>query len=107
MGAVGLPGDYTSPSRFVQAAFLKEYIITVSGINAGIHNIHRILDSVKIPKGVKVKASGHSDYTQHLGIMDNTNRCYYFEGYEMYHPVAYQITDKLIADGEVVEFNQN
>lgn len=50
-GAIGLPGDYTSASRFVRTAFQQTYTEAVTGLDQGIKNIHRILSFVQIPKG--------------------------------------------------------
>lgn len=39
------------------------------------------LNAVDIPKGVKKKSDGLSDYTQYKAIIDLDDQCYYFMKY--------------------------
>ncbi|MGY3767127.1 choloylglycine hydrolase family protein [Vagococcus vulneris] len=77
-GALGLPGDYTSASRFIRTAFLREHTEKENGLVAVSH----ILNAVDIPKGVKIKADNSIDYTQYKAIMNLEARDYYFMNYE-------------------------
>ena len=76
-GTRGLPGDYTSISRFVRAAYVRQYSERENGLVALSH----ILNSVDIPKGVKKKPDGLSDYTQYRMMIDLSGRCCYFRRY--------------------------
>lgn len=59
-GMIGLPGDYTPPSRFVRAvAFSKTARRTPDGPEA-IYEIFRILDSFNVPLGAS-EGSGDTD----------------------------------------------
>jgi choloylglycine hydrolase len=59
-GMIGLPGDYTPPSRFVRAvAFSKTARRTPDGPEA-IYEIFRILDSFNVPLGA-AEGSGDTD----------------------------------------------
>ncbi|MBR5816174.1 MAG: choloylglycine hydrolase family protein, partial [Anaerotignum sp.] len=49
MGAIGLPGDWSSPSRFVRAAFVRENSIPPEG--AEVSQFFHILSSVAMPRG--------------------------------------------------------
>ncbi|EFZ35634.1 choloylglycine hydrolase family protein [Ligilactobacillus ruminis] len=76
-GTRGLPGDYTSISRFVRAAYVRQY----SERENGLLSLSHILNAVDIPKGVKKKSDGLSDYTQYKAIIDLDDQCYYFMKY--------------------------
>lgn len=81
-GALGLPGDYTSPSRFVRTAFAKQFSEPTPDIPSTLNLLQHLLDWVTIPKGVKLKADGDSDYTQYRGFMSLDERAYYMEPYD-------------------------
>lgn len=44
--------------------------------------LQHLLNAVTIPKGVKLKDDGHSDYTQYRGYMSLTDLAYYLEPYD-------------------------
>ncbi|MFW7432622.1 choloylglycine hydrolase family protein [Vagococcus carniphilus] len=81
-GALGLPGDYTSISRFVRTAFISEHIEKVSGFEESINVITRLLSSVFIPKGIKKKENGKDDYTQFVSYMALNDCSYVINYYE-------------------------
>ena len=62
-GAIGLPGDFTPPSRFVRAAFLVNSAIQGKNIDEGIAVAFHILDQFDIPLGaVKGEQNGVTIY---------------------------------------------
>jgi choloylglycine hydrolase len=89
-GAMGLPGDYTSPSRFVRMAYLRQNAEQVSGEANVINTLSHLTSSVNIPKGEKLMANGGSDYTQYRGYMSLNTGHYYFQPYQ--DQTIYEIT---------------
>ncbi|HCM89842.1 MULTISPECIES: choloylglycine hydrolase family protein [Vagococcus] len=81
-GGLGLPGDFTSISRFIRIAFMNQYIEKVETTEASLNIIMRMLTSVYIPKGVKKKSDGRDDYTQFISMMDLNQITYYINYYE-------------------------
>lgn len=78
-GAMGLPGDFSSPSRFIRADFLSKYTKTESdGVGAFFH----IMDSVSIPDGAMLGKEGKPHKTLYTACMDTDSRVYYFHTYE-------------------------
>ena len=71
--ASGLPGDWSSESRFLRALFAKKYTV-VSGVNDFFH----ILDSVSVPLGCGKKAWR----TVYSSCADLERGDYYFTTYE-------------------------
>ncbi len=58
-GGTGLPGDYSSPSRFVRMAFMKEYAVRGENEVDGVSRMFRAFAMVDIPEGL---AKGDPDY---------------------------------------------
>lgn len=81
-GAFGLPGDFTSISRFVKTAFMNQYTEKVTTVSESINVISRMLSAVYIPKGVKLKTDGRVDYTQYTSFMDLNHQSYVINYYE-------------------------
>lgn len=81
-GLVGLPGDFTSPSRFVRAAALTATVRPLATSEDAIFEAFRILDSFSIPVGVTARhgqtAQDIESATQITAASDLTNRRYYF-----------------------------
>lgn len=75
-GLIGIPGDYTPPSRFVRAAFLRHFATKPKNADEAIQLAVHIVNNVDIPIGVAQSAEGKtiiSDYTQWVAIKDLTN----------------------------------
>jgi choloylglycine hydrolase len=74
-GMMGLPGDFTPPSRFVRAAFMRHWITQPQNADEAIQAIDHILNTVDIPIGIaQSEENGQvtSDYTQFVAIKDLT-----------------------------------
>lgn len=69
MGALGLPGDLSSASRFVRTAFVKTNSISGEGENDSVGQFFHILGSVDQQRGCCEVAEGNtrSPYTPHVG----------------------------------------
>ncbi|BBM21671.1 choloylglycine hydrolase [Lactiplantibacillus plantarum] len=96
-GALGLPGDYTSMSRFARTVFLKHYAQVPETTTATVNLLQHILNAVTIPKGVKVSATGQATYTEYRSYMDLNHQTYALELYE--NPGVLQqvnLTDQLL-----------
>ena len=52
-GFLGLPGDFTPPSRFVRAAFLKTFAQTQPTGEKSVEQAFHILNNVDVPSGVQ------------------------------------------------------
>ncbi|MBQ9941835.1 MAG: linear amide C-N hydrolase, partial [Christensenellaceae bacterium] len=81
MGAIGLPGDFSSPSRFVRAAFLRETSAPTCGQAESIAQFFRIMAGVSLPKGCVREADGSAVYTQYTCCMDLSRSSYTFSTY--------------------------
>lgn len=83
-GLVGLPGDFTPPSRFVRAAIYTMSAIPSETSEEGIFQLFHILNQFDIPIGaVRDVIDGviHTDYTQMTAASDPQTLKYYFRTY--------------------------
>lgn len=103
-GALGLPGDYTSPSRFVRTVFAKHFSQPMADTPSTLNLLQHLLDNVTIPKGVKLKADGTSDYTQYRGYMSLDDQAYYMEPYDNQELQRVVLTPELLAETTPKEF---
>jgi choloylglycine hydrolase len=83
-GLLGLPGDYTPPSRFVRIAFLSQNAAPAKtaeeGVNLGFHlmnNIDIALGTVRQKHGEKVEM----ELTQYVTLYDLKNKRLYYRTY--------------------------
>lgn len=82
--ALGLPGDYTSSSRFVKAAFLAHYSSKTKNAQEAVNLVDHILNTVDIPIGIIASQENGQmfhDYTQWVAIKDLTNNQLSFADY--------------------------
>ena len=75
MGALGLPGDYSSNSRFIRTAFIKNHL-SIKEDNVG--QFFHALDSVSIPSGVVITENGKEQETQYACCIDASRLIYYY-----------------------------
>ena len=76
MGAMGLPGDWSSASRFVRATFVKLNSPKFSNEDDCVNQTFRILNSVAMPKGSIIMPNGEYEHTIYTCCM-NGGRYYY------------------------------
>lgn len=92
-GWIGLPGDWTPPSRFIRTTALVTAASKPANQRDAINLGNHILSSIDIPFGV-VEDSTHKkpiyDYTQWTVIKDLTNRKFYFR---TYHNMTLRLID--------------
>lgn len=103
-GAMGMPGDYTSPSRFVRTAFMREYTDDVAEDSAAINALSHMLNSVEIPKGVKLSADGSADYTQYRAYMSMHEPAFYIQPYDDQTITRVALTEALMTADQPTEF---
>lgn len=81
-GAIGLPGDFTPPARFIRAAFLNQVTLTEKDSLGEIERAFKILNQFDIPKGAVLdKQDGKETYeeTQWTSAADLSKTHYYFK----------------------------
>ena len=76
-GSVGLPGDYTSPSRLVRAAFAAAHSEGGDPVGQFFHAIA----TVEVPRGCLRLADGKAVFSRYTACMDLHEKAYYYRTY--------------------------
>ena len=81
MGAIGLPGDLSSSSRFVRAAFIKLNSVCENTEECGLSQFFHILHAVEQQSGC-VQVGERFEKTIYTSCCDTDNCVYYYTTYE-------------------------
>jgi len=81
MGAVGLPGDSSSASRFVRAAFVRANAAAGESDAADVAQFFHILSSVEMVEGC-VRLDTGLEKTVYSSCVDTATGVYYYKTYE-------------------------
>ena len=81
MGAMGLPGDYSSSSRFVRACFVKLNSVSEKDETSSVIQFFHILSSVAMPRGC-VRTPKGNEITRYSSCCDTDRGIYYYTTYD-------------------------
>lgn len=79
-GSLGLPGDYSPPSRFVRAAFFSANHPPLATTIDGVEELFHLLNAFDIPMGVS-RVGDESDFTQLTVVRDSHELTYSWRSY--------------------------
>lgn len=82
MGALGLPGDLSSASRFVRAAFVRANSRSDATEEGSISQFFHILGVVEQPRGCCVLEDGSLEITLYTSCCNATRGIYYYTTYD-------------------------
>lgn len=82
MGALGLPGDLSSMSRFVRAAFTRAHSVSDSSENASVSQFFHILGSVEQQRGCCEVAESKYEITIYTSCCNTSKGIYYYTTYD-------------------------
>ena len=85
MGGIGLPGDYSSASRFVKAAFVKLNSVAGKTEAENIHHFFHILSAVEMPLGSVIIHPGEYEITLYSCCCNTDKGIYYYRCYNNSH----------------------
>lgn len=78
MGGMGLPGDFSSMSRFVKTVFVKNFSKDFISLSQFFH----ILNSVAQPRGSTEVEEGKYEYTIYSSCMDFDKNIFHYKTYD-------------------------
>lgn len=81
MGAIGLPGDLSSASRFTRVAFVKENATPENEREREVMQFFNVLGSVNQVRGCNLLSNGLYEYTAYTSCADLKNIIYYIKTY--------------------------
>ena len=116
MGAIGLPGDLSSQSRFVRAAFTKLNSVSGSSERESVSQFFHILGAVEQTRGCCELENGEYETTIYTSCCNASKGVYYYTTYDNHQITAVDMhkenldgTDlwcfPLILDGEIKSQN--
>ena len=81
-GALGLPGDLSSPSRFVRAAFVRANARAAQTEDASVSQFFHILTSVEQQRGCCELDDGQYEITLYSSCCNADRGIYYYTTYD-------------------------
>lgn len=88
MGAIGLPGDLSSQSRFVRAAFIKMNSVSGESENESVSQFFHILNSVDQQRGCCDLGSEKYEITIYTSCCNTNKGIYYYTAYNNHQITA-------------------
>ena len=82
MGALGMPGDWSSQSRFVKTAFLKLNSVCGPSEEESVNQFFHLLGAVEHPRGSVVMDNGLCEITLYSSCCNTDRGIYYYRTYE-------------------------
>ncbi len=81
MGAIGLPGDLSSPSRFVRVSFIKENSVCGGSEEESVSQFFHILGSVEHQRGAVSLGGGKYEITVYTSCCNTDKGVFYYTTY--------------------------
>ena len=82
MGALGLPGDLSSQSRFIRAAFTKLNSVSGEGETESVSQFFQILNTVSQTRGCCELENGKQEITLYTSCCNTDKGIYYYTTYD-------------------------
>ena len=102
-GLIGLPGDYTPPSRFARVAYIKHLLDQPADEMAALSMMHNVLASVTIPMGLHKNAQGGVEGTLYTSVMCSESLTYYISTKDNHRISAIKL-DNIKDNSEIKHF---
>jgi choloylglycine hydrolase len=92
MGGIGLPGDFSSASRFVKAAFVRANAVCDDDEESSVNQFFHMLTAVEQVRGC-VKIGDAYEITQYSSCVNTDRGIYYFTAYDHRQIAAVRLRD--------------
>ena len=104
MGAIGLPGDLSSQSRFVRASFVKMNSISGNGELESVGQFFHILNSVEQQRGCCHLGDGKYEITIYSSCCNATKGIYYYKTYNNHQITAIDMNKENLNSEIIVRY---
>ena len=104
MGALGLPGDLSSASRFAKVAFTKMNSISGTSEKESVSQFFHILGSVDQQRGCCEVADGKFDITLYTSCCNTNKGIYYYTTYEIHQISAVDMFGENLNEKELIKY---
>lgn len=105
MGAIGLPGDWSSTSRFVRAVFTKMNSVCGDTEHESISQFFHLLENVAQDRGCSISGSGKYEFTFYSCCCNADKGIYYYTTYENSQISAVCMHHENLDANEVILYN--
>ncbi len=104
MGAIGLPGDLSSQSRFVRATFVKMNSVSEKDENSSVSQFFHILNSVDQQRGCCQLDNGKYEITIYTSCCNATKGIYYYTTYDNHQIAAVDMNKENLEESKLVRY---
>ena len=104
MGALGLPGDLSSQSRFVRASFVKLKSVSGTSETDSVSQFFHILESVAQPRGCCDLGNGSFERTIYTSCCNTDKGIYYYTTYDNHQITAVNMHREKLDDVFLVRY---
>ena len=104
MGAMGLPGDLSSQSRFVRVAFTKMNSVSGDSEKESVSQFFHILGSVDQQRGCCDVGNEEYEITLYTSCCNADKGIYYYTTYENHQISAVDMNKENLDSGEIVRY---
>ena len=107
---IGMPGDYTTPGRFIRAFYLLQMAGNVKTGDEANQLAGHILNNVDVPIGTSISKAGQitvSDWTQWTTIKDLTHNKFKIGDYDHHTNYVELDLNKLFANNQQMSWKVN
>ena len=105
MGAIGLPGDLSSQSRFVRASFVKMNSVSGEDENESVSQFFHILNSVEQQRGCCQLEDGKYEITIYTSCCNATKGIYYYTTYDNHQISAVDMHKENLDGKELIRYS--
>lgn len=105
MGAIGLPGDLSSQSRFIRVAFTKMNSISGDGEKESVGQFFHILNSVDQQRGCCELGDGKYEITIYTSCCNADKGIYYYTTYDNHQITAVDMNKENLDGEELVRYS--
>lgn len=104
MGALGLPGDLSSQSRFVRAVFTKMNAVSGKGEQESVSQFFHILGAVDQQRGCCILENGGYEVTLYTSCCNASKGIYYYTTYDNHQITAIDMHREKLDGIELVRY---
>lgn len=104
MGAIGLPGDLSSASRFVRVAFAKLNAVSDDSEQSSVSQFFHILGSVWQNRGLCEVAPGKFEITIYASCCNADKGIYYYKTYDNHQITAVDMNKENLDQDRLIEY---
>ena len=104
MGAIGLPGDLSSQSRFVRASFIKMNSVSGKDENESVSQFFHILNSVDQQRGCCELEDGKYEITIYTSCCNASKGIYYYTTYDNHQITAIYMHKENLNNKDLIRY---